>query len=36
VAYRVLGFLKQWTMLKKKEGAVKEAWLEKLKEGMAR
>jgi len=36
VAYKALGFLKQWRMLVKEDGAQKEAWVEKLKEGMAR
>jgi len=35
VAYKVLGFLKQWSMLEKKDGTTKESWLDKLKEGMA-
>ena len=36
VAYKALGFLKKWSILARKEGAQKEAWLEKLKEGMSR
>jgi hypothetical protein len=36
IAYKVLGFLKQWSLLEKKDGANKEAWLVKLKEGMTR
>jgi RsiW-degrading membrane proteinase PrsW (M82 family) len=36
VAYLALGFLKQWTVMEKKEGSKKEALVEHLKEGMAR
>jgi hypothetical protein len=36
VAYLALGFLKQWIMLEKKDRAEKEAWVARLKEGMAR
>jgi hypothetical protein len=35
VAYKVLGFLKQWSILAKKEGAQKDAWVDKLKEGIS-
>jgi hypothetical protein len=34
VAYRVLGFLQQWTLLEKKDVNLKNAWVDKLKEGM--
>ena len=36
LAYESLGFLKQWIMMARKDGAMKEAWLDKLKEGMER
>jgi len=36
VAYKSLGFLKQWIMMARKDGAMKEASLDKLKEGMER
>jgi len=35
VAYKSIVFLKQWTKLARKDGAKKDAWVEKLKEGMA-
>jgi hypothetical protein len=34
VAYRVLGFLQQWTLLEMKEVNLKNAWVDKLKDGM--
>jgi hypothetical protein len=36
VAYNSLGFMKQWIKLASKDGAKKEAAVEKLMEGMAR
>lgn len=36
VAYKSLGLMKQWIKLAKKDGAMKEAWMEKLTEEMAR
>ena len=36
LAYESLGFLKQWIMMARKDGAMKEASLDKLKEGMER
>jgi hypothetical protein len=36
VAYKSLGFLKQWILMSRNDGATKDAWLGKLKEGMER
>ena len=36
VAYKSFGLMKQWIKLAKKDGAMKEAWVEKLTEEMAR
>jgi len=36
VAYKSLGFMKQWIKLASKDGAKKEEAVEKLMEGMAR